>query len=236
MKRTRLKNKAIISSSVEDWKNYKIQRNICSKMNFKTQREFYSNLDISHIDSNTKFLRTFKPLLSDRYDPGGGKIVLVENQEIISDDTIIANTFNNYFTNITSVLDIKDWNNPESTTSEINLNEKADYIERIKEKFKYHPSIIKINNSRNEQSDKQTFEFSYVTPQQVSDQITMLRTNKSARGDIPIKLIKLASKVSVTHLTDCINSAISNSNFPEELKVGDITPAFKSDDQTNKAN
>ena len=95
MIRTRLKNRAVKTGRTEDWKNYKIQRNTCSALNQNTQREFYSNLNVSLIDSNKIFWKTFKPLLSERNEFGSGKIILVENNEIISDDTLIANTFNN---------------------------------------------------------------------------------------------------------------------------------------------
>ena len=86
------------------------------------------------------------------------------------------------------------------------------------------------------QSDRSTFEFSNVTLEQVTNQFTILKTNRSARGDIPIKIIKLISKVSTNPLTDCINTAINNAIFPAELKLGDITPVFKADDATNKTN
>ena len=112
-----------------------------------------------------------------------------------------------------------------------------DKIQNIKVKYKSHPSILKIKEMMTKlNTDDVIFEFSTVTPDQVSEQIRTLRTKKSARGDIPIKLIKVTSKVCVSHLTDCINSAIMEGNFPDELKLGDIVPAFKTDDKTDKTN
>jgi hypothetical protein len=53
---------------------------------------------------------------------------------------------------------------------------------------------------------------------------------------LPIKIIKLASKVNTNQLTDCINAAIFENIFPNELKLGDVSPVFKKDDSTNKDN
>ena len=107
MKRTHLKNMAISSGRAIYWKKYKNQRNHCVKSNYKTQFKFYSGLDVSTIDNNQMFWKTIKPLLSDKNRSGGGKITLVENNNIISDDTLIANIFNDYFVNITTKLELK---------------------------------------------------------------------------------------------------------------------------------
>ena len=98
----------MVSGSCIDWENYKKQRNICSKLNHKTKCEFYSGLDISTIDNNKKFWKTFKPLLSEKYEAGGGKIILVENETITPDETI-TNIFNDYFVNITKSLNLTDF-------------------------------------------------------------------------------------------------------------------------------
>ena len=53
---------------------------------------------------------------------------------------------------------------------------------------------------------------------------------------MPIKIIKLATKVNINQLTDCINASIYENIFPNELKLGDISPIFKKDDSTDKNN
>ena len=80
------------------------------------------------------------------------------------------------------------------------------------------------------------FKFRHVTPQEVETQITKLRTNKGTRGDLPIKIIKLATKVNINQLTDCINASIYDNIFPNELKLGDVSPIIKKDDSTDKNN
>ena len=46
----------------------------------------------------------------------------------------------------------------------------------------------------------------------------------------------MASKVNLNMLTDCINANISENIFPDELKLTDITSAFKNEDSTLKVN
>ena len=57
------------------------------------------------------------------------KIFLLQNETVISDDTQVANIFNDYFCNITDSLDISCWN----TT--VILQDNLDDIEKILENF-----------------------------------------------------------------------------------------------------
>ena len=82
--------------------------------------------------------------------------------------------------------------------------------------------------------NKERFSFSHVLPEHVLDQIMLLKASKKTRGKIPIKIIKLLQKVNLNQLTDCINNAINEGKFPNELKLADITVAFKHDDPTFK--
>ena len=38
------------------------------------------------------------------------------------------------------------------------------------------------------------------------------------------------------HITDCINSSISDGIFPDALKLADISPIFKKGNETDKVN
>ena len=230
MTRTRLKNKAWKSKKLIDFEKYKAQRNKCVKLNKLAKKQYYLNLDTKTIVNAKKFWTTFKPLLSHKFNPGGEKIILVENDNIISDEGELSSLYNNFFINITQSLELRDWN-----TSD-NSSYIDDDIDRIILKFANHPSITKIKNPPNNTHSYIPFKFEHVSPDQVKSHITNLRSNKGARGDLPIKIIKLASKVNLNHLTDCINAAINENIFPNELKLGDVTPVFKKDDPTNKDN
>ena len=59
--------------------------------------------------------------------------------------------------------------------------------------------------------------------------------NKTTSGNIPTKTLKKVARDICVPLTDCINSAILNAVFPDELKLADVTPLKKSgpEDKTN---
>ncbi len=66
-------------------------------------------------------------------------MVLVENGNIITDDTEIANIMNNHFSTITKSLNIKNWPEPKCDGTE-------DSIMIAIMKYANHPSIVKIKS------------------------------------------------------------------------------------------
>ena len=226
MVKRRLKHTANVTHLEEDVLNYKRQRNKCTFLNRRRRKEAYTELDVKTIDNSKKFWDTFKPLLSHTGN-SSDKILLVENEKILSDDKEIAECFNEYFTDITKTLDVKDWPTPKN----VNIQ---DAVEMAIFKYKNHPSVMKIKENYPDIKDK--FTFKQVLPEEVNAQILKLKTSKSARGNIPLKVIKLASKVNLIKLCDCINANINNKVFPNDLKLADITPAFKNDETINKVN
>ena len=84
---------------------YKFHRNLVNKLNIKTKKEFYKKLTPNDTDTVKKFWKTFKPLFSEKEVPGFDKLILVENETIISNK-------NSYFSHITDTLDIKKWPMP----------------------------------------------------------------------------------------------------------------------------
>ena len=102
MKRSELATKYHKTKSIEDYNNYKKQRNFCSKLYKKERKKFYDNLDIKNITDNKKSWKTLKPLLCDKAKCGSSKINLVENDEILSTDKGIAEAFNNCYSNASS--------------------------------------------------------------------------------------------------------------------------------------
>ena len=109
--RSRFKNKAEKTGSDDDFLRYKKQRNFVKNLNFKTQRKYLQNLNPQKLDMSKKFWKTFKPLFSDK-SISAERLILVENNEILSDESKIAETFNTYFGNITKKLNIETWPEP----------------------------------------------------------------------------------------------------------------------------
>ena len=107
---------------------------------------------------------------------------------------------NNYFTNITGILDIKKL--PEPTDFEID-----NIIVKIVHKYRDHPSIRSIKFHTGEIID--TFEFQHIFPEDIYEQIKKIRWIKKRKWDIPSKILK-ESNAYCNQLTDCFNTSICN--------------------------
>ena len=86
-------------------KAYKRQRNRCMKLFREAKKVYYGNLNPSFISDNKKFWNTVKPFFSDK-KVSNEYITLVDNNEIISEDSVIAETFNTYFSDVVKSLNI----------------------------------------------------------------------------------------------------------------------------------
>ena len=107
--RSRLRNRHNKSRTAENWNSFRKQRNRCVKFFRQAKKDYYSKLDINLVTDNRKFWKTVKPALSDKCQ-SNNKIVLVKDDEIISDDIEIAEIFNRFFVTVTESLGIKENN------------------------------------------------------------------------------------------------------------------------------
>ena len=109
--RSRLRNIANKTGQQSDILRYKKQRNFVKNLNLKTKRNYYKSLDPKTCSTSKTFWKTFKPMFSQKYSPAE-KFMLVEGGEIVDDDKRLAETMNNYFSNITKTLNIQNWPEP----------------------------------------------------------------------------------------------------------------------------
>ena len=224
MKRSRLKNIANKTKNPKDQANYRTQRNLVCNMN-KKAREFFLNRNDPSLQCKT-FWKACKPYFSDKGSDSRGKILLLENENILTNDYDIATVFNKFFSNITGSLAIPRWNLGFSSSSN-------DPVTCAIEKFKDHPSILSIEGRFETEN---AFEFSHVTVEEVYEEITRLDSSKKTSGDIPIKVLKDVATVSAPALTHCFNVGVDSSIFPDELKIADVVPVHKKDATTDKLN
>ena len=223
--RSRLRNVSKKTQEPSDILKYKKQRNFVKNLNLKTKRNYYKSLDPKKCNTSKTFWKTFKPMFSQKYVPAE-KFMLVEDGEIIGDDKILAETMNNYFSNITKTLNVKSW--PEQT-----MIHSEDKILTAINKFRDHPSIIKIKSMI--KCDKK-FEFQHILPETLKSKVNTLDASKSTGGNIPINMIKETIDLIIAPLTDCLNSSINDGIFPQNMKLADITPIFKKYEKLHKKN
>ena len=97
--RSKLRNKFLKSNTIESIEAYKKQRNYCVSLLRATKKNYYENLNINVIMDSKKFWKSVKPFFSEKSQINT-KIILLDEEEIISDSTNCAEILNNYFSDI----------------------------------------------------------------------------------------------------------------------------------------
>ncbi len=228
MKRSKLKNKFNKFPTNINWKIYKRQRNFCVNLLKKEKREYYNNLNTNKFTDNKTFWKTIKPLFSDKQKDFQKDFILIDNDEIISDDKLVAEKMNNYFMDVIDSLDIEPFIKIDKSESYYNS------IENIVEKYSDHPSILKIKKHIN---IVEKFSFKKTTKKEIQDNIKLLNTKKTTvDGDIPTKMLVLTNEISSEIITNIYNDSKEIQLFPNSLKSADVKPIYKKSEKTNKEN
>ena len=117
------------------------------------------------------------------------------------------------------------------TNNDTNLD---DPIENIIEKFKNHPSVVRI---REKGYKTQNVSFHIVSQNDVYRVIKNIDSSKAyQKNNIPPKVLKDNADVLSSFIHDNINQNINKGKFPDNLKNADITPIFKKFDCIFKTN
>ena len=101
--------------------------------------------------------------------------------------------------------------------------------------FQNHESVqrIKLANFHS----KSSLKFNSVSELDIKKEILNLSSKKATRkGDIPAKILKNSINAYLSELTILINNCLRKGVFPDDLKLGDITPIFKKEDSLNEKN
>ena len=106
MHRFGLKNFFNKNRTPKTWDSYEKQRDFCVNFLRKTKKEYFENINVKDINDNKKFWETIKPFFSNK-GLNTNKLMLIEDNNLISEESVLANTMNRYFTNITQQLNLK---------------------------------------------------------------------------------------------------------------------------------
>ena len=191
------------------------------------KREYYKSLNLNVISDTKKFWRSVRPIFSEKALPK--KLTsLIENGEIIDNKLDIAETMNNNFVNITNSLDINSIPVSNANSSE------GDEIDILVNRFRNHPSIVKIKSLSN---DQRNLYFEAVDIDHMKKYISKLKENVSSpEGDIPVKIIKKFSEEFIDEFTNIQQKVIEKSVFPDSLKYADVIPLHKKGSKYCKEN
>ena len=151
-------------------------------------------------------------------------ISLIENEAIISNDSQVSEIFSDYFSNAVNDLNIKPWT--ESLGNEV-LS-----ISQILEKYKQHPSVLKI---REKMPKHKTFSFQETSIEDVVEKLSNLDVSKASPVEsLPPKVLKDNCNIFAPKIMFDFNISIKSGIFPNSLKLADVTPVFKKDDKHDK--
>ena len=109
MVRSKLRNKYLKSKSEIDKRRYNKQRNYCVKILRLKKQKYYESLDISKVSDNKTVWKTISPLSKSYLT--NSRIILLKNGAILSEEAKVADTFNEFFSNVVKELKIEKDNN-----------------------------------------------------------------------------------------------------------------------------
>ena len=72
--------------------------------------EYFQKMDVNNVNDNKIFWKTVKPRSSNKCKTAN-PIILTEGDMIMKNEKLIADTFNNYFADITKTLKLKKYPN-----------------------------------------------------------------------------------------------------------------------------
>mgnify|MGYP001792265277 CR=1 FL=1 len=223
MVRSKLRNIFNCNKSSNNWSKYKRQRNLCVNLLRQNKRHYFNNLNIKSVTDSKKFWKNIKPNFVNE-NKAADTIILSQNEKIIKDQRIVAEEFNNYFTDITKSLELK-------KTKSFNSNHS---ISDIINHFKNSESVIKIKEQCNENAE--SFSFTAFKKEEIIKILNDLPNKSSILNDIPLSILKKYVYIYSEKLTSIFNNCLNENKFPDILKKADVTPVFKKGTATDKEN
>ena len=113
-------------------------------------------------------------------------------------------------------------------------NEIEDQVKKAIFKYKNHSSIILIKNKI---TVPELFVFTEASVSDIEKELSNLNTKKASTfKNITPKVLQASIESCSEALTKLFNNTILTSDFPDKLKVADVTPIFKKDDPQKSKN
>jgi hypothetical protein len=219
-----LRNKYYKNRCDANWELYKKQRNYVTKLRKQSIRNYFIN-KTNGVRNSNDFWKIMRPFITDKNSISDDKIILREEDNLITDTLHVCNVLNKYFTQVASTIGFED--------SIPNIEIDASYIDIVRNMYKNHPSIKEICK----QNIISKFEFSFTTDNEVQKIITGLDLKKSMGYDyISPKILKISSTCITPIITKLINRCIELCIFPSDLKLAEVASIFKKSDKLNKEN
>ena len=79
---------------------FKKQRSKCVFLRKKCIKNYFSKITENGVNANKEFWKIIKPFLTNKGFLSGNEITIIENDEVVTDEKVLAERFNNHYTNI----------------------------------------------------------------------------------------------------------------------------------------
>ena len=178
--KSQLRNRYNKFPTRRNWEMFRIQRNRTSHIRKVSIRNYF----IEHCSGkqDKSFYKTVKPFISKK-PPAASPAHLIEGNKLVNDETEIANIMNDYYVNIAKDIGAYD-SDLEDLTDSV-------FVEKSVEKFKNHPSILRIKKTVKNVS---CFSFNAVSCDHIVKNLSKLNVKKGAGYDrITPKVMKIAA-------------------------------------------
>ena len=206
-RRNRLFKKHAKNPTKTSWGEFNKQRNKVTSLKRKGLKAFC--LEAS---TNTKHRGEFWNKLRSLLPSKGKKqsrILLIDNERVITDSLSVAETFNNYFCEV--------------ARSDGDCKEMVEFVD--------HPSVKVIaEKTRDNCFNLVPVDVSYI--RKILDSLDPREADDCDK--IPQRLLRLSSPVIAEPITRLINYFITNRQWPIVWKSSDVVPVFKKESATDK--
>ena len=168
------------------------------------------------------FYKTVRPFLSDKtQSSSSSNVILREGDVLITDPVHVAEVFNTYYASIAAYESTPDGLDSLSFDSAVTKHQSHDSIYLIRDK-------VSVTNE---------FFVHVITPTVLSRYINKLQNSKAVGHDgLQYIYIKLSGTHLCNSLCDLFNMCVTASFFPSEMKLAEISPIFKRNDNLCKEN
>ena len=208
----------------------KKQQNKCVLLRNKCIKNYFSKVAKGGVNTNKEFWKIIKPFLTNKGFHSGNEIMLIENDEVITEEKILADKFNNHYTNIVErSYGVK----PAKLNHSLDKNESV--IDVITCHFRNHPSLTEIESKFMFAQSNAKSSRKYTNPSHVAFLLKSLDIKKASGLDkIPSKLRQTASDILSVPLSQANNNSLMNEMFPDVAKVTMVSPIDKKTNGKNK--
>ena len=150
--------------------------------------------------------------------------------EILQDEDLIAKELTKLFKNAVSTLNITEHSFITTSTSD----DITDRIDKAIDKYKFHPNILLIQKHL---KNHDVFSFETVEIGDTGKEVNNINPKKAITDySISPKILQKSSKVLASVLHKLFNDSIEKSQFPQNLKLADLTPVYKKNDPLHQTN